>query len=74
MQVFKQFHKILLDNHMLPTIYTCTEMGDIVPSLCHQFLIKCTICTRLRLRLGYEDKMGLFQIIGTPVYLVLSRV
>ena len=39
MQVFKQFHKILLDifNHMLPTIYTvkslepvlnCTEKGS----------------------------------------------
>ena len=40
MQVFKQFHKILLDifNHMLPTIYTvkslepvlnCTEHGKV---------------------------------------------
>ena len=30
-------------------------MGDIVPSLCQQFLIKCTISTRLRSRLGYQN-------------------
>ena len=44
MQVFKQFHKILLDifNHMLPTIYTvkslepvlnCTELLHLFPCI-----------------------------------------
>ena len=39
MQVFKQFHKILLDifNHMLPTIYTVKSLEPV---------LNCTECTQ----------------------------
>ena len=58
MQVFKQFHKILLDifNHMLPTIYTvkslepvlnCAEIDQVVKSIFLQKLTN-TLVTRPR--------------------------